>query len=1178
MKKDNKSEGAILRQRAEELVKRNLSKSGSQHSGADILKLIHELEVHQIELEMQNEELRLAKEREVKLATKKYIELYDFAPSGYFTLSKAGKIIELNLSGANMLGKERSRLKNSLFSSFVSDATKPAFNLFLGKVFSSKVRETCEVSLSISGNVPMYVYLSGIFTENVEHCHVTVLDITERKQAEENLSRSEEKYRGIFENVQDVYYETLIDGTILEVSPSIGILSKGGYHRDDLIGKSMYDFYSNSDSRNAVITLLLERGSVTDFEVILKNHDGSNVPCSISAKIQLDVHGRPFKIIGSMRDITKRKHAEESLKKQKDEFETIFNLVPAQILYKDTHNNFIHVNHQACIDIGMTIDKIEGHSAEELFPSFAQQYFMDDLEVINAGKPKLGISEPFNTANGEIRWVHTDKVPVFGNDGKVNGIIAFVQDITERKRAEEALRESEKNLQEAQRLSQIGSWQWIEATDTVKWSEELYHMNGRDPNLSPPCFAEMSSCYTPESWKRLSTMVAEALQSGGSYELDLEIVRPDSTTRLTYARGEAEYDTSGKVVGLHGTVQDITRRKQAGEALRESEQRLNFHINNSPLATIEWNTDFVVTRWSDEAEKIFGWNQSETIGKPIMDFPIIYDEDIPIVQKTMERLYDGSSKHVVSANRNYTKSKKVIYCEWYNSVLLSPQGKMISVMSQVMDITERKQAEEALVKLNKAIYTSGEAIFLTDREGVFTFVNPAFTALYGYSSEEIVGKVSPRILKSGLMEENDYKLFWETLLSGKEVRGELINKRKDGTSITIESTSSPIFDENKNIIGFLGIQRDITERKRAEERLRQQIDAMEAAIDGMALLNADGNYIYLNKSHVRIYGYDNAIELIGASWRILYNTDELQRFDQEIIPELNQNGHYQGRALGKKKNGSTFHQELSLTTLENGGLICNVRDITELKHEEQELIMAKEKAEESDRLKSAFLANMSHEVRTPLNSIIGFSELLADPDFEEEQKDEFIQHIITSGNNLLSLISDIMDISKMESGEIKIRKSQINAQKFISTIKEQFAIQTEGKKLEFKLNHPDKDEDTVIFADADRLKQIFNNLLSNAIKFTMIGSIEIGYQPKGKMVEFYVKDTGIGIPAEYHDVIFERFRQVDTATTRKFGGNGLGLAISKNLVEIMGGKIWLESESGKGSVFYFTLPAHNCKL
>jgi signal transduction histidine kinase len=167
----------------------------------------------------------------------------------------------------------------------------------------------------------------------------------------------------------------------------------------------------------------------------------------------------------------------------------------------------------------------------------------------------------------------------------------------------------------------------------------------------------------------------------------------------------------------------------------------------------------------------------------------------------------------------------------------------------------------------------------------------------------------------------------------------------------------------------------------------------------------------------------------------------------------------------------------------------------------------------------------------------------------------------------------IMDISKMESGQIIIRKRQINVQKFISDIKNQFTFQVETKNLDFKLTLPDADEETVIFADPERLSQIFNNLISNAIKFTANGTIEVGYQTMENLVEFYISDTGIGIPAEYYDKIYERFRQVESEKTRKYGGNGLGLAISKNLIELMGGRIWFESELGIGSTFYFTMPA-----
>jgi len=240
----------------------------------------------------------------------------------------------------------------------------------------------------------------------------------------------------------------------------------------------------------------------------------------------------------------------------------------------------------------------------------------------------------------------------------------------------------------------------------------------------------------------------------------------------------------------------------------------------------------------------------------------------------------------------------------------------------------------------------------------------------------------------------------------------------------------------------------------------------------------------------------------------------------------------------------------------------------------EELLLAKEHAEQSDKLKSAFLANMSHEIRTPLNSIIGFSELLADSNFEIDQKQEFISHIILNGDNLLHVISDIMDISKIESGEITIRKRKVQVKEFLLEFGNRVRFEIEKKQLEFrsKLLLPESETEFFVVADRERLLQVFNNLISNALKFTSNGFIEVGCKPSGDQVEFYVTDSGIGISADNHQQIFDRFRQVDASLNRNFGGNGLGLAISKNLIELMGGKIWIESEVGKGSTFYFTLP------
>ncbi len=238
----------------------------------------------------------------------------------------------------------------------------------------------------------------------------------------------------------------------------------------------------------------------------------------------------------------------------------------------------------------------------------------------------------------------------------------------------------------------------------------------------------------------------------------------------------------------------------------------------------------------------------------------------------------------------------------------------------------------------------------------------------------------------------------------------------------------------------------------------------------------------------------------------------------------------------------------------------------------EELLLAKEQAEQSDRLKSAFLANMSHEIRTPLNSIIGFSELLSDNYFDPKQHLEFAQMINESGNNLLVIISDIMDISKIEVGQVQLRKKMVSVNKVLFRIQKEYSFKANRKGIELRIDPSNPVEEVTIESDGERLGQILINLVGNAIKFTENGFVEIGFREAGNFLQFHVKDTGIGINPEFHQKIFERFSQVESAFSRKYGGNGLGLPISKSLIELLGGTIRLESEEGKGSTFYFTLP------
>jgi len=583
-------------------------------------------------------------------------------------------------------------------------------------------------------------------------------------------------------------------------------------------------------------------------------------------------------------------------------------------------------------------------------------------------------------------------------------------------------------------------------------------------------------------------------------------------------------------------------------------------------------------------EAISGYTSKEVVGKT------------PRILKSGtngQEYYQAMWKTILSGNvflGEVVNKKKngELFCEQKTiSPIFDKNGIITHFVGTGVDISKHKRTEQALhesEKLYRSLFENMlngfaycKMIFKQEDpiDFIYLAVNKSFERLTGL--KDVTGKKVSEVIPG--IRESDPGLF--------EIYGRVaLTGQPETIEIYVESLtmwfSISVYSPQKGY--FVAVFDVITARKNAEEMLRQSEAKFRKLInsspDPVLVVDTHGRIVYSNEIAMKTFNY-TIDEMLNSKIECLIP----RPFSEHHVPLRNEFiSEPMSRSLGagkelfaQRKDGSEFPVEIVLEPVEinnNPFTLAIVRDITERKIAEKELITAKEKAEESDRLKSAFLANMSHEVRTPLNSIIGFSELLADPDFEQEQKNEFIHHIVTNGNHLLTIISDIMDISKMESGEITIRKGVVNVRKFISGVKEQFSFQAEAKNLELNLIFPDTEDKVVIYTDEDRLNQIFNNLIGNALKFTASGNIEIGYQPRENVVEFYVRDTGIGIAADYLDKIFERFRQVEDAKTRIYGGNGLGLPITKNLVELMGGEIGLESEPGKGSVFYFTLPCN----
>ena len=388
-------------------------------------------------------------------------------------------------------------------------------------------------------------------------------------------------------------------------------------------------------------------------------------------------------------------------------------------------------------------------------------------------------------------------------------------------------------------------------------------------------------------------------------------------------------------------------------------------------------------------------------------------------------------------------------------------------------------------------------------------------------------------------------------------------------------------NENNKIIQIYGVMMDITSEVQARKQLhRSELKhqtLIESANDRIGVLDTEGNLIYGNSHFFHCLGMKKEEYFSSSFLEYFYPNDEQKHLDAVKEAKRKGSAAYEYRVRHKDGHYLYMYNKLTLLKDEKGkteGILSINRDITRLKRIEKDLIDARKKAEESDRLKSAFLANMSHEIRTPLNGIIGFSKLLSGVNVVDNKKKLYSDIIERNSQQLLSLISDIIDISKIESDQLKIHNTQINLNDLLDEIFQLFGNELSShldKDVKLNLRKDMKKEQAFIIADRFRLAQLFNNLLNNALKFTSTGSIEFGYHYSGTDFLFFVKDTGIGILPENQKIIFEPFRQEDETITRKYGGTGLGLAICKKLVQLMGGKIWLESDKGKGTIFYFKL-------
>ena len=1163
-------------------------------------------------------------------------------------------------------------------------------------------------------------------------------DVTERKEAQEDLRISEEKYRNIFESVQDVYYEVSPEGILIDVSPSIEAISKGQYTPLDLIGRYLTDFYADPNTRTTFYTELKRNNRVNDYELFFLNKDGSILPVSISTVLILDSTGNPAKIIGSMRDITERKKAENEIRdkstlltnlivnlkegilledserkiiltnqlfcdmfaipaqpelmvgadctgsaeqskvlfKNPDQFIVDINRIleakkdvlndelqlvdgryferdyiptyldntycghlwkyrditerklaefelrklsqvveqsPVSIVITNLEGDIEYANPKACETTGYSQEELQGRNPRVLKSGETNKIdYVALWRTISSGKVWHGTFHN-RTKTGDFYWESASIAPITDENGKATHYVAIKEDITLRKQMEEDLIHSEADLNYAQAIVNMGSWELDFASGHLKWSENNYRLLGLEPFQEEVFVGTYDRAVHPDDLKLLHSKLKEIIEFRISLSFDLRLVMPDGKIKWieNYLVPVIKGDN---LVGLKGVNVDITRKKHTEGRLKNQNERLNAIMRAMPdlifiLDKKGTNLEYHTTD-PDRllvAEKDFiGSNLKDLFDKETTELHLKKIDECISLQNMVSFDYSMLSGHDVS----------------YFETRLMPMG-TDRVLSFVRDITLRKQNEKQIQKLLLAVTQSPVSVVITNLKGEIEFVNPAFEENTGYSFEMVKGE-NASILKSGLNDESIYPELWNTINSGGIWQNDWINKKKNGEFYWEHIAISPIHDEKGNILNFLAIKQDITKRKHDEQEiidlnvnLEKKIMARtsELAATNTTLLNeinerkriedalsesehqyrsvvenihevifqtdVKGLWLFLNQSWENVTGF-TVEESLGALFLNYVHPDDRQRNMELFEPLITRQKEYclhEIRYL-TKDGGFRWIEVFARLGLneknEITGTYGTLYDITQRRQAEEEIRKARIEAENANIAKSEFLSRMSHELRTPMNSILGFAQLLEMSELNTSQK-RGVNHIMHSGKHLLDLINEVLDISRIEAGHMSISLEPIKIQGIIEEMVDVLRPQAIKSQLEMGLL-PSADNLLFVKSDKQSLKQILLNLLNNAIKYNIIGgSVLIKAQlipEKNKGLTFIrisITDTGIGIPGEDIPKLFTPFERIGAVKTQ-IEGTGLGLAVVKKLVNVMGGFLGVESVLGEGSTFWIELP------
>ncbi|RIK88575.1 MAG: hypothetical protein DCC67_00560 [Planctomycetota bacterium] len=999
-------------------------------------------------------------------------------------------------------------------------------------------------------------------------CARHAADAIEAARSQQALRESEQRFSMFMRHLPGLAWIKDADGRYVFVNDA----AERAFRRTqgELYGRTDRDLFSPATARQFTENdqqALTARTAVETIET-LEHEDG--VHHSLVSKFPIPgPNGEPSLIGGIAIDVTERVHAEQALRDSEERFRAVTMNAPVAIFIKDLEGRYTLCNPIASQALGAPQGAV-GRTDYDLLPrEVADRIRQFDLEVVNGGRAIE--CEEVLPRGGADRFFLSAKFPLRNVEGATIGVAGVAVDVTDRKRAQQALRESERRLLLATQAGKVGVWAWDIECNRISWSESLQNMLGANP-AELPDGEGFESLVHPDDRPRVQQALQAALERNAPLELEFRAVRPDGGHAWLFSNASVIRE-GGKPVRMLGATLDITERKQSEIALSDSEARFRALARHAPVGIFQTdergNNVFVNEGWQQMA----GMTAEQAKGEGWIN--AIHPEDR---ERVLAGWNDALARTANSeAEFRFLRPDGVVTWLQGKAVpLRDQQGDMYGYIGTVVDITARKDAEAALRNSERMYRAIGESIdygiWVCDAEGRNIYASESFLNLVGITQEQCSNLGWTELLHPDDVDQT-VAAWRQCVAAGGSWDIEHRFRGRDGKWHPILARGVPVKNNRGEIVAWVGINLDISELKEVESELRESEARFRNMADNAPVLiwvHGVGGCQYVNKEFLRFVGSALA-DVQGMNWLNYVHPSDANEYYKSYVDAFEHRRPIVAQFRFRRADGE--YRWLSATGAPRfrpdgaflGYVGCSV-DITDMKSSEEAL-------READRRKDDFLAMLGHELRNPLAGIVTGAQVLSMLSLEPEAAE--MQAVISRQASYMSrIVDDLLDVSRIARGKLRLRHQYANLGQLLRDTVDDYRKSRSLDQCELRLRVPD--QQLWVWADPARLAQAFSNIIHNSYKFSdgaNVITVELAADPAADRAIVTITDRGIGMAKETLDRLFEPFSQADTTLERSRGGLGLGLALTKGLVELHGGDIRAHSAGlGRGATFSITLP------